>query len=337
MAAIWGYVNLKSSDNNQFSSINDLRAKMKASMERYSFDRIDELTDESVFYFACGHQYYTSESASEVLPYNDTEHNFVITADAVLDNRNELISSLDLSSNSTKIITDSELIRYAYVKWGKDCVKHLRGAYSVFIYNYNENNVWAFDDHCGNRCVYYSMIDGNLLFSTVMRPILAVLPESLRDYNEKWFAFCEAFYTTEMFYDSSSTPYANIHMLAPGRTLYTDGTHIDIKQYWNPVKEARKKGMLKGSPEAIRSLFVSTVESAVNDCMRSAGDTGVTLSSGLDSSTVASFAARKLASEGKISTVLLLSRFQTLMEKVRVIRFLTNQRVLNRYAKCTLT
>ena len=59
--------------------------------------------------------YTTPESKKEQLPYFDQQAKIVITADARIDNRNEIINKLDLDNS----ITDSQLILELYKKFNK--------------------------------------------------------------------------------------------------------------------------------------------------------------------------------------------------------------------------
>lgn len=313
MAAIWGYIEL----NNESAGTNSnpeepasCGKKMTAAMDGYPFERIDSITGSNYAFF-CGHQYYTPESKMEILPFENDD--LIVDADAILDNRAELIdelffkkmsddSGLAIDSNNTpdnisgdfSIITDSTIIIESYRKWGHDLVNHLRGAYSVVIYDKKARKVFIFNDHCGNRCLYYCLMGSRFYFSTLLNPIKACLSDNEKIYNDEWFAFCQLFFTTEMFYDKGSTPYKNIKMLSPGAVLSIDSKGLKKTDYWNPVKLCRHKRKHRNN-KSTEELFVNTVKAAVTDTLRSSGDVGVTLSSGLDSSTVASFAASELA------------------------------------------
>jgi asparagine synthase (glutamine-hydrolysing) len=61
----------------------------------------------------------TAESLHEELPFVKHDAELAITADARLDNQEELISLLNLTSRSAADISDSELILAAYEKWGE--------------------------------------------------------------------------------------------------------------------------------------------------------------------------------------------------------------------------
>src|SRR5258706_9533529 len=51
----------------------------------------------------------TPESLEEQLPMPDATQNLVLTADARIDNRDELISELAISRAGSRMVTDSEL------------------------------------------------------------------------------------------------------------------------------------------------------------------------------------------------------------------------------------
>lgn len=74
-----------------------------------------------------GHQmlYTTPESLHEKLPFYDEEAGLIITADARIDNRDELSKLLDIKNE--EIVPDSTFILYAYQKWGKKCQEYLLG------------------------------------------------------------------------------------------------------------------------------------------------------------------------------------------------------------------
>ncbi|MGH7455807.1 MAG: lasso peptide isopeptide bond-forming cyclase, partial [bacterium] len=67
----------------------------------------------------------TPESPHEQLPLKSESGDFIITADARLDNREELLNQLGLTRYPAHQIADSRLILAAYEKWGERCVEKL--------------------------------------------------------------------------------------------------------------------------------------------------------------------------------------------------------------------
>jgi len=68
----------------------------------------------------------------ELLPLVNQTGDLAITADARIDNRDELIAALALTIRK---ITDSQLILAAYEKWGDHCPEQLLGDFAFAIWN----------------------------------------------------------------------------------------------------------------------------------------------------------------------------------------------------------
>ncbi len=71
----------------------------------------------------------TSESLHEILPRVHTPSGLAITADARIDNREELMETLGIRAVPSEI-SDSELILEAYRKWGQECPANLVGDFT---------------------------------------------------------------------------------------------------------------------------------------------------------------------------------------------------------------
>jgi asparagine synthase (glutamine-hydrolysing) len=75
----------------------------------------------------------TPESLHEQLPLINTGGDMVITADARIDNRDELIHILGFGGRDRSQIGDSELILAAYERWGEECPARLVGDFAFAI------------------------------------------------------------------------------------------------------------------------------------------------------------------------------------------------------------
>ena len=89
-------------------------------MNRSQRDDIQLWQKENVF-LGCHAQWITPESIGEQLPLYDSERQCTITADAIIDNREELFDRLQIDHSARKNMTDSELILLSYYKWGERC------------------------------------------------------------------------------------------------------------------------------------------------------------------------------------------------------------------------
>ena len=103
--------------NEETVSIED-SIKLMQALQRYPADDVQTWQSGPVF-LGCHAQWITPESVHERLPYYDGLNRLAITADAIIDNREELFNRLQVDHDRRKGMTDSELIILAYLKWEK--------------------------------------------------------------------------------------------------------------------------------------------------------------------------------------------------------------------------
>ena len=101
MSAIIGFINLNGENINEA-----IGNEMVEKLNIYKLDSIKTMKKNNVF-MACAMEYVTPESVNEVLPYYDEENKIMITADAIIDNRDELFKLLNVNNHQ---ISDSQLI-----------------------------------------------------------------------------------------------------------------------------------------------------------------------------------------------------------------------------------
>ncbi|SFB19395.1 asparagine synthase (glutamine-hydrolysing) [Acetitomaculum ruminis DSM 5522] len=284
MAAIWGMVDFSSKSIKE-----NIEEKMMDSYKEYKIDRYDHIQEENVL-FSCGHVYINRESEKEVLPRKEEDIYFV--ADAIIDNREELIPKLGLSPD----VTDSEIIWQAYIKWGEESVKKLIGNFSYAIYDKKEDIFLLFTDHTSSRCINY-LYDGNIVFfSTTYKGIINGYEKDI-SYNYKWLAACESNSSADMILFEGLTPFEDIYQVKCGSYIKIHNKKLTQIRYWNPLKEV--KALKFNSLNEYQDYFLTTFKKVIKSMLRSIDNTGIMLSCGLDSTAVASLTAPFLKEEGK--------------------------------------
>lgn len=227
----------------------------------------------------------TPESLHEQLPLVSANGNFILTADARIDNRDELIASLSLSDRPVNEISDSELIIHAYERWGDDCPQKLVGAYAFAIWDQQRQRLFCARDHIGFKPFYYHHSPNLFVFASEIKALFR-LPEVPRRLNEVRVAD----HLTGFFEDPTITFYQGIYRLPPANyiTIGLDG-EVHLQTYWSldPHREIRL-----GSDEAYAEAFREIFTEAVHCRLRSAHPVGFALSGGLDSSSIACTARR---------------------------------------------
>ncbi|MGI6686529.1 MAG: asparagine synthase-related protein [Bacillota bacterium] len=271
-----------------------LSSRMMDRLGIYPLDAQDTWQGEQVF---LGNylQYLTPQSLLEKLPYADKSFNLVITADAIIDNREELFSLLDIKDKKLKDLPDSDLILRAYEKWGRKCPSYLLGDFAFAIWDTKRKEMFCAVDHTGNRTLYYYASPRLFAFATLINPLFA-LEEISRDYSEAW--ICDFLSIPSVIHqiDPELTLYRDILMLPSGHSLTVSKGSIKKQAYW--VIEKQKELKLKSDRE-YEEAFRQVLGQAVRCRLRSNKPLGIMLSGGLDSAAIACLAADELKKANK--------------------------------------
>lgn len=233
----------------------------------------------------------TAESLDEQLPKSFGLGNLWITADARIDNREELLEKLEISPAGTleKTISDSEIILYAYEKWGADCPEKLLGDFAFAIWDRKQRRLFCARDHFGIKPFYYYASENCFAFATEIKALFCLknLPRTL---NPSMIAD----YLIGNFEDKEATFYANVLRLPPGHSITVTPGDKRVREYYrlDPQKEAEPLSDAEYS-EKLRVIFTE----AVRCRMRSVKPIGAFLSGGLDSSSISCVARDLLKAE----------------------------------------
>jgi len=229
----------------------------------------------------------TPESLLEELPLADRTGNLVLTADARIDNRDELIAALELSDRPTEKITDSDLILAAYQKWGESCPEKLLGDFAFAIWDGRKQVLFCARDHFGVKPFYYYSSERAFIFATEIKAILCV-PEVPRRIDEVKVGD----YLMAMPEDKEITFYQNILRLPPAHSIVVSRNRTQMRSYWSldPTRELRLS-----SNEEYAEAFREKFTEAVRCRLRSTFPVGSMLSGGLDSSSITCVASQLLS------------------------------------------
>lgn len=235
----------------------------------------------------------TPESLLEKQPLADDYGNCVITADARIDNRDELISRLDLKDLNGEKLTDVEIILEAYHKWGEKCPQELLGDFAFVIWDKQKQQLFCARDHFGIKpFCYYHQQNRTFVFASEIKAIVR-LPDVPFQLNEVRIGD----YLTSTLEDRSITSYQDIWRLPAAHTLTIDRKgKLTLYRYWSlePGEEIKLN-----SDQEYAEAFLEIFTEAVRCRLRSAYPIGSHLSGGLDSSSVACVARNLLQEQGK--------------------------------------
>jgi asparagine synthase (glutamine-hydrolysing) len=219
---------------------------------------------------------------------------FWITADARIDRREELKGKLvELESGKVhgSSATDSDLILRSYAAWGADCVQHLRGDFAFAIWDAHRRLLFCARDHFGVKPFYYSEPGELFLFSNTL--------DCLRQHTQVSAELNDAaigdFLLFGLNCDIATTTFRDIRRLPPAHVMTVSSEGLRIQRYWSAPTEGRIR---YNRLEDYMEHFQTVLQAAVSD--RMAPDrTGILLSGGLDSSTIATTARELSGSVGE--------------------------------------
>ncbi len=234
----------------------------------------------------------THESLLEKLPLVDQTGNLVLTADARIDNRDELICALCLNDRPAEKITDSQLILAAYEKWGEQCPEKLIGDFAFAIWDGRKRVLFCARDHMGVKPFYCYHQPGKFFaFASEIKGLLC-LSEVPRRVNEAKVGIylCQLSGFAQL---KPDTFYQDILRLLPAHWMELSERGLEFQSFWDLDAEAKNiQQQLKSDSEYVEA-FRERFTEAVACRLRSAYPVMSTLSGGLDSSSV-SCVARNL-------------------------------------------
>ncbi|HTZ62614.1 MAG TPA: asparagine synthase-related protein [Solirubrobacteraceae bacterium] len=184
--------------------------------------------------------------------------------------------------------TIESLLCSAYLRWGLELPSRLRGDFALLIWDSRRERGLIARDQLGVRCLYIHERNGALWFATEVHELLGLLPSRPppdRAGLAHWIAASNR--------PGEDTLYEGVRRLAPGSMLVLERTHararvcVRARRYWAPSYE-------EPLDDRERDLDLSLREAlghAVARRLACTGQTGVLMSGGLDSASVAALAA----------------------------------------------
>ena len=232
----------------------------------------------------------THESTNEQQPLVLDERYWIV-ADARLDAREELIAELQQKERAApQTSPDCELILRAYAAWGEACVDHLRGDFSFVIWDKEQKKLFGARDHFGIKPFYYASVGSLLVLGNTLN-CLRRHPAVSGRLNDRAIS---DFLLFDMIREPGATSFADIRRLPPAHVLVCEGGSIAVRRYWTlPVSDA----VHFRRPSDCVNRFRELLDLAVADRVTT-DRVGVLMSGGLDSTTIAASARRKLFHNG---------------------------------------
>lgn len=204
---------------------------------------------------------------------------FLLAGDVRIDNAAELRRRLGMHHDGEV----SRVLVAAYAAWGNAYPQSVVGDFAVAVWDQRERRLLVARDHIGVKPLYYFYLPRRLCaFASTIRALQAVTELQVRFDDTTIVNFL-----AEIEPDPYRTFYEHVLRLPPAHTLEVLSSSATARRYWtpDPTKTVRFASDHEYA-EAFRGIFENAVECRLNDVQQAA----VTLSGGLDSSSVACMA-----------------------------------------------
>lgn len=236
---------------------------------------------------ALAHQHFwvTPEEVGEQQPLRHAT-GLVLAFDGRLDNRDELLARLGITHDRSQPVSDATLALEAYCRWGCGCFGSLLGDFALVIWDPAARCLVLARDALGTRGLYYYLDGRCCLVASEIKQLLAHPAVPRRLDNTAVGCFLSGWW-----YDPEQTLYRRIRQCPPAHWLAITADKVRRDRYWRlrPGPAPRYPG-----DEAYVEHFGELLLEATRCRLRTRGPVAISLSGGLDSSSVAALAAQHL-------------------------------------------
>ncbi len=211
-------------------------------------------------------------------PMHGVDGRFVLVHNGEVYNYRELRGAL--AGRPFRTNSDTESLLAAWEAWGTGCLQRLQGMFAFAMWDSHEQELVLVRDRFGEKPLYYSFRDGQLLFASEVRALLAsgLVPRTLD-------RAALADHLRHGAVHGPATMVQDVCMLPPGHLLRWSAGKMQLQRWWS-LPENMEQDAAAAPREVVlrevRERFLRSVEQrAVSDVPY-----GAFLSGGIDSSAV---------------------------------------------------
>jgi asparagine synthase (glutamine-hydrolysing) len=223
-------------------------------------------------------------------PVGGPEGRYVVVADLRLDNRAELVSDLGLRARDCEQLSDSALAALALETWDEGAFDRLVGVFAIAAWDARQRRLLLAKDILGHRPLYFHQAPGLTAFASMPSGLHALSEVPQGPDMESMAEFLSLLQPR-----STRTFFAGVERVMPAHYCVLSGGRATMTRYWRPrttpVRMARHEDYVEGLRHHLDVAVAAQLRG--ND-----GAVGAHLSGGLDSTAVATSAARLLAAGG---------------------------------------
>lgn len=215
-------------------------------------------------------------------PMTDKSGRYSITFNGEIYNYRDIRAQLESIGVRFYTQSDTEVLLYAYIAWGAECLQSLNGMFAFAIWDDIDKRLFLARDRLGEKPLYYTRLPGSgIVFASELKA-LRLHPAVSRRINSR--AVSQFLSLNYVLGDECIID--GVQKLPPAHYLIVEAGRDHAPQcYWNLAKYFREKRSFGSEGEAKDELN-SLIKDAVGIRLVSDVPLGAFLSGGLDSSTI---------------------------------------------------
>ena len=212
-------------------------------------------------------------------PMSDADGDVWIIFNGEIYNHKEIRPELERDGYKFKTShSDTEMMIYAYKKWGIECIHKFRGMFAFCLWDKKKDLFYMVRDRIGIKPLYYTQANGRFYFASEIKAIIE--DETVkRELNEQGFYDYFTFLTVP----APNTLFANIYKLKPGHYIKIENGKVSEQtEYWDIYDNVEYHG--NKTQERIQEELIDLLRTSVKYRLEADVPVGVFLSGGVDSS-----------------------------------------------------
>ena len=249
-------------------------------------------------------------------PVFNCDGSVVVMMNGELYNYREIRAELEAKGHTFKTNSDTEILPHLYEEYGEALVDHLNGMYAFSLWDSRSKKLIIARDRFGEKPLYYGMFDGQLIWASEPKAILAH-PSATAELDLNALRH----YVSFDYVPAPMSIYKGISKLPAAHTLVVENGEVRTRRYWDiewthksepgaiatgsslngesATKSQNRDGAFSSTAEELKDLLSDAVR------MRLVADVplGILLSGGIDSSTVAAFAVQHATEKVKTFSI----------------------------------
>ncbi|MEM9326071.1 MAG: asparagine synthase (glutamine-hydrolyzing) [Bacteroidota bacterium] len=219
-------------------------------------------------------------SAQSNQPFFDATERYALIYNGEVYNFQELKQRLQNQGVNFRTTSDTEVVLYAYIKWGPECVQEFNGFFSLAIYDRQERSLYLARDRFGIKPLLYTIDDDKLLFASEIKSLLAYNIERRIDLTSLY-QYLELTYVPDQY-----CMLQGIKKLPAGSYGIVSEGELTVRQYYETAVTDQVQDL-----DSTKGKLIDLMRTSVRRRLISDVPLGAFLSGGIDSSIIVALAS----------------------------------------------